>query len=76
VEKRPKIKVIGPGWSERREPLDFDEARLLPFCQDILISVEGRVVASFAELEQMAVQKPYQSRDYLEITLLPIMVGG
>jgi hypothetical protein len=76
MERKPKIKVIGPGWSDYAEPLDFDQARLLPFCQDILISLDDQVVASFEELESLASREPYSQKAILEITLLPIMVGG
>jgi hypothetical protein len=73
---RPKIRVSGPGWSEYPEDLDFERARLLPFCRDILIAVEGRVVNSFEELEGLADQAPFSGLEFLNITLLPIMVGG
>ncbi len=76
MEKRPKIRVSGPGWGECGELLDIEAARVLPFSPDILVSVEGQVVSSFAELKRLARRKPYKDLDHLEVTLLPIMVGG
>jgi hypothetical protein len=76
MDKRPKIKVVGPGWSDRQEPMDFECAKLLPFSREIIISAEDKVISSFEELEHLATLEPFKDREYLEIILLPVIVGG
>lgn len=57
------------------EVLDIDQARYLVF-SNAQIVVEGQPVVSYEELVQLAAQKRYRNREFLEVVLLPIEVAG
>ncbi len=75
--KLPKLKVISPYWDVAEEVRDFEQGRYLPFsAASFAVVVEGQVVFSYEELVRLAAEEPYKDKDFLEITLLEIIVGG
>jgi len=73
---RPKLKVSGLGWDFGGEVLEFEQARLFPYGGGALISVEGKVIGSYEDLEKMIAKEPYKQKLLLEVVFLPVIVGG
>jgi hypothetical protein len=76
VDKLPKLKVTGLGWEDSHELQDFEKAKYFPFCEDLIIAVEGQVVNSYEDLVAMVKNEPYKSMPQLEVVFLPVIVGG
>ena len=70
----PKLKIRGLGWDEVDEIHDFDQARYLPYGQNVIVAVEGVVVLTHDEFLDVAAANPGQDELLVEIT--PILVGG
>lgn len=73
---KPKLKVSGLGWDFDGGFLEFEQARLFPYGGGALISVEGKVIESYEDLENMIKKEPYKHQPFLEVIFLPIIVGG
>lgn len=41
-----------------------------------VIVVEGRVISTYEELKALADQDPYCNKEYLDVELTPILMGG
>jgi hypothetical protein len=54
-------------WEQAQHFLDFKRE---------LVQVEGHRVNSYDELVQLASREEYRNRDYIEVMLLPTIVGG
>ena len=44
--------------------------------EPFLIVVEGQVIASYEELEELAKQERFKGREFLEVKLEDILIGG
>jgi len=76
-EMLPKLKVDGLGWNVEQESCEFDQARYFPYNQpDLVIVAEGRVIRSYEDLLQLAKVEEHKSKEFLEVSFLPIIVGG
>jgi hypothetical protein len=76
MDKMPKLKVNGLGWSNSPELVDFEQARYFPYCNDLIITVEDQVINSYNDLVQLASAGTYKDKEYLEVVFLPMIVGG
>ena len=52
---------------------EFEQGKTLPFTK-FLISVEGKMVRSFEELQKIAADN--QDKEFLEVKFIPIFGGG
>ncbi len=76
MTKLPKLKIKGLGWDSTEEIRDFEQARYLPFGQDVTIVVEDQVVGSYEDLVRLAHLNHYKNKEFLDIKFLSIIVGG
>ena len=76
MSKLPKLKVKRTFGYPLEETRDFEQAKYFPFCQHIIIMVENQVINSYEELIQLASQDSYQDKEFLEVTILPLIGGG
>ena len=44
--------------------------------EPFVIVVEGRVMSTYEELMALAHQDPYNKKEYLDVELAPILMGG
>ena len=44
--------------------------------EQFIIVVEGRVIATYEELKALADQDLFRDREFLEVELAPILIGG
>ena len=72
----PKLKVKKNVWEDVVEILDFEQAKSFPFDEEIVISVEGEQICSYAHLLQFALTAEQSSKEYLEVMILPMILGG
>lgn len=72
----PKLKIHGLSWDATEEIRDFDQAKYFPFSPDLIIVVEDEVIRSYDDLVQLIEKGVFQGKDILEVTFLPIIVGG
>jgi hypothetical protein len=75
MERWPKLYI-------QKDPLelpvlaDFDAGKTLPYNKGLIIAVEGRMVSSFEELKDLVEKYHYRDKEYLNVALLPIVLGG
>jgi hypothetical protein len=78
MSKLPKLKIkfrFGyPGediceLEQAKYRFDFGGGR-------VLVVVEGQLMNSYDELVQLAAQDDYKDKEFLEVLLLPAVVGG
>ena len=72
----PKLKVRGLGWNTSKEYYNFEQAKFFPYSEDVVIVVEGQAITSYEELFQLVTREHYEGKEFLEVTFLPIIVGG
>jgi hypothetical protein len=72
----PKLKISGLGWGESGELYDFERAQYLPFDRDMVITADNNIIHSYEDLVELSKSEPFRTREFLEITFLPIIVGG
>jgi hypothetical protein len=73
--KLPKLR-IKKDPSEPAVIEDFDQAAYLPYNQGVIIVVEGHMVSSLEELKSLIEKCQYWDKDYLNVNLMPIVIGG
>ncbi len=44
--------------------------------EPFVIVVEGRVISTYEELKTLAGEDPYSNKEYLDVELAPILMGG
>ena len=76
MTKLPRLKIIGLGWDAARKFHDFSQARHLPFGQDLIIMVEDRVVWSYEDMVELAALDDFKDKEFLEVKILPVIMGG
>jgi hypothetical protein len=72
----PKLKVNKNAWEDKVEIVDFEQAKTFPFDQEIVISVEGEQICSYDHLVQFAASEGQKNKEYLEVMILPMILGG
>ena len=65
MNKLPKLKIKGLGWDVSEQSLDFDQAKYLPFGQDVTVVVEDQVVSSYEDLVQLISSHHYEYKEFL-----------
>ncbi len=74
----PKLRVTS--WHrgyQSEEIRDFEEAKdFLTFDSNFVVTVEGQVLSCYDELVRLAAQDSYKDKEFLEVTLLPLLGGG
>ena len=78
MTKLPKLKIKLPFQDVVDDICDLEEARYrLDYGHDyFLIVVEGQLVHSYEDLVRLVQQERFRDRDFLEVWLQPIIVGG
>jgi hypothetical protein len=75
MTKLPKLRI----QTDPSEPAvveDFEQAANLPYNRGLIIAVEGHMVSSFEELKNLLEKHQYWDKEYLNVSLLPIVLGG
>ena len=74
----PKLKVQSlSNTGAEADICEIEQAKnRFEYSYDTVILVEGQVVNSYEELVEFASQDQYKDKEFLEITLLPLIVGG
>ena len=78
MSKLPKLKLKKPYGYPFEEIRDFEQAKDVLFSQggeDIVVA-EGQVIKSYEELVQLAAQDSYKDKEFLEVWLLAVEIGG
>jgi hypothetical protein len=78
MSKLPKLKVKKPFGYPFEEIRNFEEAQyfLFNYGDNAIVIVEGKVINSYEELVQLAAQASYKDKEFLEVELLPAVIGG
>jgi hypothetical protein len=78
MSKLPKLKVRKPCGYPAEEIRDFEQAKyfLFGYGPNTLVVIEGRVINSYQELIQLAIQDHYKGKEFLEVILESVIGGG
>ena len=78
MSKLPKLKVKNPFGDPSEDICELEQAkyRFFDHPQDVLFLVEGEVVSTYEELVKLASRDDYKDREFLQVELLPSLVGG
>ena len=78
MSKLPRLKLRKPYSHPFEEIRDFEQARyfLFGYGDSAIVQVEGQVINSYDELVQLAAQDCNKDKDFLEVLLLPAVLGG
>ena len=80
MPKLPKLKVKwwSIGYAEEETICDFEQAKEVVFGHglDIIVSVEGQMIASYEELVQLVAQEQYKDKEALEVILVATAIPG
>ena len=78
MSRSPKlrIKFLSPYVPEDVCGLEEAQYRFNWGHEPFLIVVEGRVISAYEELERLAEEDPFRTKEYLEVELAPILIGG
>ena len=75
MRKLPKLR-IQKDPSEPPVIEDFEQAAYLPYNQGLIIVVEGHMVSSLEDLKSLIEKYQYWDNEYLNVSLMPIVIGG
>ena len=78
MSKLPKLKVQSLyGSGNEADICDLEQAKnRFDYGSEAIVLVEGQVVNSHEELVKLASQEKYKDKEFLEVVLLPFIVGG
>ncbi len=76
MAKYPKLHIKRESRESSTEILDFEQARHLPFGKGSIVVIEGKLVNSYDEFLKLFTCGKYNSKEYLDILLLPLIIGG
>ena len=77
MSKLPKLKVKLPFGYPNEDICELEQSKYrFSYGGEVLVVVEGQVVNSYEELVQLVKQEDYKNKEFLEVTLLPAIVGG
>lgn len=71
-----RLKVRTLAGCPNEETRDFEQGRYLPFCDHLLILVEGQAISSYQELVQLAAEDCYREKEFLEVVITSAIGGG
>jgi len=74
MSKLPKLKLKMP--DEHEVIRNFEDAENLLVDLELLAVVEGQLIYSYEELVQLATEDAYKDKEFLEIMLVPYLMGG
>lgn len=72
----PKLHVKKESRENPVEILDFEQARYLPFGQQSIVVVEGKLVNSYEEFLKLFSTGQFGNKEHLTVLLLPLIFGG
>ena len=74
----PKLKIKSLFGNIDDDICELEQAkqRFFSHPQDILFLVEGQVVSTYEELVKLASREDYKDREFLQVELLPSLIGG
>jgi hypothetical protein len=75
METLPKIK-IKKLESDNIEILDFEQAKDFPYRKGQIIAVEGHLVSSYEDILALVEKNQLKTKEYLNVQLFPIFLGG
>jgi len=78
MSRFPKLKIKRPCGYPAEEIRDFEQAKhfLFSYGPNTFVIVEGRVINSYQELIQLAIQDRCKDKEFLEVILEPVIGGG
>jgi hypothetical protein len=76
ISKRLRIKLPSQHVPEDVCSLEEAQYRFNWGHEQFVIVVEGRVISTYEELKALADQEPFRDKEYLEVELAPILMGG
>jgi hypothetical protein len=71
----PKL-IIKTFGSAGEDVCELEQARYLLDFDGRIVQVDGQAVHSYDELVQLAAQDKYKDKEFIEVVLLPTVVGG
>ena len=72
----PKLKIKLPAGNSGEDIFNLEQAKDRLNFDDGIIMVEGQTVHSYEELLKLARRKDFRNREFLEVVLRQIIVGG
>jgi len=73
----PELKINKTAWSNEPEIMvPFEQAKLFPYQEELIIVAEGKQINSYDDLLKLALQEQYRNKKYIEVVFLPMIVGG
>ncbi len=77
MSRLPKLKVKLPFGDASEDICELEQAKYrFTYSGEVLVVVEKQVVNSHEELVQLASRDDYKDKEFLEVELLPAIVGG
>ncbi len=79
MSKLPKLKITTVFGYPLEEIRDIEHAKYLPFgdyVSGVIVVVEGQVIDSYEKLVQIAAQDDYKGKEFLEVIIAPVVLGG
>jgi hypothetical protein len=75
ISDRPGLKIKYFG-STAEDSCDLDQGRYIFNLDEGIILADGRTVQTYAELVELAAQDKYKDKNFIEIMILPAIMGG
>jgi PDZ domain-containing secreted protein len=72
----PKLKIKLPAGNSGEDIFSLEQARDRLNFDDGIIMVEGQTVHSYEELLELSRRENYRNREFLEVVLRQVIVGG
>lgn len=74
----PRLRIKLPSQHVPEDTCSLEEAqyRFNWGHEQFIIVVEGRVISTYEELKALADQDPFKNKEYLDVELAPILMGG
>ncbi len=79
MPKPPKLRVrsLLYGESEKTQLCSLDQLKEhFASESDIMVVVEGQIINSYDELNQLLAKGQFKNKELLEVVLLPVLEGG
>ncbi|TET26006.1 MAG: hypothetical protein E3J67_02590 [Dehalococcoidia bacterium] len=73
----PKLKMKPPSADPAEDIFELEEAKhRFTYSDEVMVVVEKRLVKSHEELIQLARRDEYKDKEFLEVELVPVIIGG
>jgi PDZ domain-containing secreted protein len=76
MSRLPKLKIKLPASYLSEEAFELEEAKDILNFEEGIIMVEGQTVHSYDDFVQLVTQQKYKNLEFIEIVVLPTIVGG